>query len=114
MLVVRAKAINNATNRFINKMQKQQRLAALLLASLATLPLGACASWMGTDKPPAEVVEFAKRVPEVQNSRTSECWQQAQIAKQQAFLESTIQGKEVIRHTACGDKESVKPEGKTS
>ena len=84
-----------------------RRSAKALLISLVSLPLGACAGFLATEtKVPAEVVEYAKRVPAVENDRKSACWQQRQIAKQQAFLRSTIEGKEVIRYTACGGKES--------
>jgi len=50
-----------------------------------------------------------QRVPEVQNSRKSPCWQQRQIAKQQAFLHAAIKGKAKVFYTACGHQEKAKP-----
>ena len=34
---------------------------------------------------------------------------QREVAKQQAFLASTIENKVIVRHTACGHKETSKP-----
>jgi len=95
-------------------MQKQRSLAVALLLSLAALPLSACAPGdTGTANIPANVKAFALKVPKVENSRNSPCWQQKQIARQQAFLESTSTGEIVVRRVVCGkgSKPKVKRSG---
>ena len=46
---------------------------------------------------PASVQNFARAVPRVENYANSPCWQQVQIAKNQAFLETASQGEKVVR-----------------
>ena len=90
-------------------MLKLPKSAALLLLSLASLHLAACRAQSDTDaKVPANVQAFALTIPKVENSPKSPCWQQKQIAKQQAFIRSTSEGKEVVRPVTCGRK----PKGK--
>lgn len=86
--------------------------------------LGACKTFTATsDVPVASAAAVLRKVPEVENSSQSPCWQQRQIAHQRSYLESAIaeaEGRKVLpRHATCTDPADAKPaankpEAKTS
>lgn len=90
-------------------MTQQRKPLAKPLASLAAVLLAGCApSGISSVEIPANVRVYASQVPKVRNSKKFPCWHQREIARQQAFLESTIEGQVVVRQVACGDKRKIK------
>lgn len=99
-------------------MRRSKRLAAVALAIAASPLLAACETLgIATSQPvPASVAEILRDVPEVENSSSSPCWQQRQIAAQRSYIESSLSGKPKSYHADCADdaKPTGKPEAKTS
>lgn len=94
-------------------MRKFRSLVSVGLATTASLSLGACETLgIGTSKDvPANAPAVLRNVPVVENSPKSPCWQQRQIAKQRAYIDSVVSGKAVKYHADCAEP---KPEPKTS
>lgn len=72
-----------------------KRASALLIA----LALPACADW-STQLP--ATTKVLDDLPRVENSTKSPCWQQRQIAKQNAYVD-TIRGKKDVSYQAPCD-----------
>lgn len=84
---------------------KRRRINLVILPLVAASVSGCMATGI---KPVPEAKALYERVPKVENSSSSPCWQQQQIAKQQAFLHAAIEGKVRVFYTACGHKETAK------
>lgn len=83
----------------------------LLLAIAASGVLAACST-----PTPGTIDKLAMKVPRVENSPGAPCWQQRQIAKQNAYLDAVAKGKARAYHAPC-DVKKQKPataEPKTS
>lgn len=71
-----------------------------LLLVLATLPLAGCAFLGEKPTPLPETTKLVDSIPRVRNSGLSPCWQQREIAKQNAWFDSN-------RESAKAKKEVV-------
>lgn len=73
---------------------------------MASLSLAACEIPVtGTDKAvQVNAASILSRVPEVENSTESPCWQQRQIAAQRSYIRSVTKGKTVRYHADCADQ----------
>ncbi len=72
------------------------RKSALML--LASLVLPACA---GPSIPLPGTTELLDKLPKVENSRQSPCWQQRQVAAQNSYLATIKEKREVVYKAAC-------------
>ena len=79
---------------------------ALLL--LLPLALAACSA---AETPTLVTSEVLDKLPRVENSTKSPCWQQEQIAAQNSFVDTIKQGKTVVYRAPC---RIDKPQLKTS
>lgn len=72
---------------------------------------GCAALGIGTEslKVPANVKAYADKVPRIEMTKQSPCWQQRQHAKQEAFLDGTINEKKTVYVADCDMK---KPKAK--
>lgn len=79
-------------------------LGLLLLGSLA---LQGCA---GKETPLPETTKLTSNIPRVNNAAESPCWQQRQIAKQNAWFASQKAKKPVVYQAPCDvDKPTAQP-----
>ena len=85
----------------------QHRLVAGLLLALLTSGCG------GFVTPLPGTTELIDKLPAVQNSTKSPCWQQRQIAAQGSYVETIRQKQEVVFKAPC-DVDKKKPEAKIS
>jgi hypothetical protein len=74
--------------------------ARALLLSLASLSLQGCALW-GSETPLPASTKLLDAVPRVSNSPKSPCWQQREIAKQNAFFKAQETKAEVVFQAPC-------------
>lgn len=74
------------------------------LALLIALLIPACAD--PSTQPPATSTLLDK-LPRVENSRSSPCWQQQQIAKQNSYLDTLKNNKETVWKAACDVEKKV-------
>ena len=103
------------------KTTKRLRWAPALPLLLVSQALAGCALLgIGTEdlKPPANVVEYAKKIPRIEGmekvpSSHRLCEFQRQHAKQEAFLDGTIEKKKVVYAAPC-DMKPKKPNANTS
>lgn len=66
----------------------------------------------GSDRPEPSLKALAERIPRVDNSPAAPCWQQEQIASQNAYLDAQIRGKAKPYVAPCKAKPaSKKPAG---
>jgi hypothetical protein len=80
------------------------KLATVLLLSLALAGcLGAGSSTLHIDP------KLVEAIPRVNNSHSSPCWQQQEIAAQTSWIESAKTGKEVVYVAPCKDKPQTPP-----
>jgi hypothetical protein len=78
----------------------RSRSARPLLLSLALpLTLGGCS--LGSVIPLPATKDILEKVPLVENSTKSPCWQQEQIAAQRSYIASALSGKEIIYQAPC-------------
>lgn len=96
-------------------MQKVIRSARPALVILTGLALGACETLPpSSSKPSPDLRSFVENVPRVKNSPAAPCWQQKEIAAQNAYLDSVLAGKPRSYHAPCLDKKPTPAEPKTS
>jgi hypothetical protein len=98
-------------------MTRHKNSAGAVLATLACLFLAACETLGIGTKSDATVnaASILERVPEVENSPKSPCWQQRQIATQRAYIDSVVKGKPMTYHAdPCKPVPASEPEPKTS
>jgi len=70
----------------------------LALVALASLPIAACG---GPSTPLPGTMALLDNLPRVDNSPDSPCWQQVQIAAQNAYIAGIKQGREVVFKAPC-------------
>lgn len=75
------------------------QLLARVSLPLIALALAGCQ----TLSTPAIESEVLSKLPKVENSRQSPCWQQIQIAKQRAYIDTVRTGKEHVYRADCTD-----------
>lgn len=85
-------------------MQKVTRSARLALAILTASALGACETLQPSIKASPDLRSFVEGVPRVRNSAASPCWQQQEIAAQNAYLDSVLAGKPRAYYPPCLEK----------
>lgn len=71
-----------------------QKVGVLLIAAL----IPACAD---PSIPPPATSLLIEKLPRVENSRGSPCWQQKQIAAQNSYIETVRTNKETIYKAPC-------------
>ncbi len=72
----------------------------LMLAALLPLSLSGCAMF-GGETPLPETRQLIGRLPTVENSTQSPCWQQRQIAAQRSYVDTVKTGKTVVWGAPC-------------
>lgn len=77
---------------------KQLAKAAVPLIALA---LAGCQTSQST---PAIGAKLLDDMPKVENSNRSPCWQQIQIAKQRAYIDTVRTGKEHVYRADCTEQ----------
>ena len=83
-------------------------LARKLLPSLALpLLLAACANYPASQIPIPATTELLDKVPIVQQSAKSPCWQQEQIAAQHSYIDSIKSKKEIVYGAPCKEPAKV-------
>lgn len=75
------------------------RMASPMLALLLPAALAACAGQSETPSPATSVL--IERLPVVENSTASPCWQQRQIAKQRSYVATVTSGRDQVFAAPC-------------
>lgn len=78
-------------------------IAPVLLAACSILQPG------GNEVPAASLKRLVENVPRVDNSPASPCWQQEQIAAQNAYLDAQLRGKAKPYVAPCKTKPAAEP-----
>lgn len=73
----------------------------LLLSLSLALPLAGCEAFGSKPTPLPATTELIDKMPRVQNSGLSPCWQQEQIAAQNSYLASVKEKREVVYSAPC-------------
>jgi len=69
-----------------------------VLGLLLALSTQACG---GKETPPLATTELLQKLPRVENSPQSPCWQQRQIASQNAFMKEALERQQVTYKAPC-------------
>ncbi len=83
------------------------RSSKKLLALLTAAAIPACAEW--STPPPAGTSIQLEKLPRVDNSPVSPCWQQKQIAAQNSYIKQTEAKGDVTFKAPCDLEQKAEP-----